>query len=54
MKYTPLILVLIGFVICVNILTPNSKLSRKDCMLAEISPDFSIKEKELCKAQYAH
>jgi len=27
----------------------NKALSKKDCMIAEISPDFSVKEKEFCR-----
>jgi hypothetical protein len=54
MKYAPLILVLLGFIVCVSLLTPHNQLSKKDCSIAEISPDFSVKEKELCRAQYAH
>ena len=36
-----------GFVIC---LTEIEKLPiKKDCQLANISPDFTLKEKQMCK-----
>jgi hypothetical protein len=48
--YTPLILVLLAYAACFCLLTQEQSLTKKDCMIAEISPDFSAKEKEMCKS----
>ena len=50
MPYTLFALVFLTYFICIYlILKEPSMLSKKDCMIAEISPDFSQKEKELCR-----
>jgi hypothetical protein len=48
--YTPLTLVILAYIACIGLLTVTEpRLSKKDCTIAEISPDFSVKEKELCR-----
>lgn len=49
--YTPIIMILTAYVCIIYEAWTDVKplLSKKDCMVAEFSPDFSQKEKELCR-----
>lgn len=49
--YTPLVLIVTAYA-CIFYETwyeIKPKLSKKDCIVAEFSPDFNQKEKELCR-----
>jgi hypothetical protein len=50
LPYTTITMFLIAYAVCISVLlSEKPMLSKKDCMIAEISPDFSQKEKEFCR-----
>jgi hypothetical protein len=41
---------ILAYAVCISVLLSDKPtLSKKDCTIAEISPDFTVKEKELCR-----
>jgi hypothetical protein len=50
LPYTSMAMFSLAYAVCISvILSEKPTLSKKDCMIAEISPDFSQKEKEFCR-----
>jgi hypothetical protein len=49
--YIPMVMMVTAYIIVGYLVWKDEKpsLSKKDCMIAEISPDFTTKEKELCR-----
>lgn len=42
-------MIILAYVAIFYSIADADKLSKKDCMVAEFSPDFNQKEKELCR-----
>jgi len=50
LPYVLVAMFFMAYVVCIFILLSEiPMLSKKDCMIAEISPDFTVKEKEFCR-----
>ena len=51
LPHLPIVMILTAYVCIIYETWTDVKplLSKKDCMIAEISPDFTVKEKELCR-----
>jgi hypothetical protein len=50
MPYVPMVFILVAYVCIIYIAwNDTNEVIKKDCTIAEISPDFTVKEKELCR-----